>query len=67
MLGITPKDLSEPLTTTKCINGYEVKCPRVLFAGEATESSRYGTLDGAMLSGKREAERISTYLKTIAI
>ena len=54
--------MAEPLTITKFIEGNEVKCPRILFAGEATESSRYGTLDGAMLSGKREAERIATYL-----
>ena len=48
---------------SRFINGCEVKCPRVLFAGEATDVSRYGTMDGAMQSGKREAERISKYLK----
>ena len=48
------------------INKKEVKCPRVLFAGEATDFTRYGTMDGAMQSGKREAKRIYEYLKSIS-
>ena len=63
---ISPKDLAEPLLISKDVNGKEVKCPRVLFAGEATDFTRYGTMDGAMQSGKREAKRISDYLKLIS-
>ena len=33
-----------------------------MFAGEATEFSRYGTVDGAMQSGAREAKRLANYL-----
>ena len=58
--------MAEPLSVSSCINGFEVKCPRVMFAGEATDFSRYGTIDGAMQSGKREAERISKYLNVIS-
>ena len=64
--GISPKDLAEPLFISKMINKKEVKCPRVLFAGEATDFTRYGTMDGAMQSGKREAKRIYDYLKLIS-
>merc|ERR1719479_358169 len=53
---VTPNNLAEPLFLSSFVNGREVKCPRVLFAGEATDISRYGTMDGAMQSGKREAE-----------
>lgn len=63
---ISPKDLAEPLLISKDVNGQEVKCPRVLFAGEATDYTRYGTMDGAMQSGKREAKRINDYLKLIS-
>ena len=31
---------------------------RLFFAGEATVARRYGTVHGAMLSGRREAERV---------
>ena len=64
-LNVSPKNLAEPLSTSKIIEGCEVQCPRVLFAGEATDTSRYGTMDGAMQSGKREAERLYRYLKTV--
>merc|ERR1712062_418443 len=63
---ISPKDLAEPLLISKMINKKEVKCPRVLFAGEATDFTRYGTMDGAMQSGKREAKRIYKYLNSIS-
>ena len=64
--GISPNNLAEPLLISKMINKKEVKCPRVLFAGEATDFTRYGTMDGAMQSGKREAKRIYDYLKLIS-
>ena len=66
MQNVTPNNLAEPLFLSSFVNGREVKCPRVLFAGEATDISRYGTMDGAMQSGKREAQRISKYLKVIS-
>ena len=31
---------------------------RICFAGEATSSTRYGTMDGAYDSGRREAKRL---------
>ena len=37
-----------------------------MFAGEATDTSRYGTMDGAMKAGKREAERLSNYLRSMS-
>lgn len=38
---------------------------RVLFAGEATESERYGTVDGAIKSGWKAASRlINHYTKS---
>ena len=66
MKHISPKNLAEPLLISKVINEKEVKCPRVLFAGEATDFTRYGTMDGAMQSGKREAKRLHDYLKSIS-
>lgn len=38
---------------------------RVLFAGEATDSSYYGTLHGAMLSGIREGKRLLQQLTVL--
>jgi len=35
---------------------------RILFAGEATSSTRYGYMDGALESGRREAARVSSIL-----
>ena len=46
MKDISPKNLAEPLFMFKVINEKEVKCPRVLFAGEATDFTRYGTGNG---------------------
>ena len=63
---ISPKNLAEPLSISKDLNGKVVKCPQVLFAGEATDFTRYGTMDGAMQSGKREAKRIYDYLKSVS-
>ncbi len=39
---------------------------RIHFAGEATHMSRYGTMQGAMLSGLREAGRILRKSVTVA-
>ncbi|KAL3287708.1 hypothetical protein HHI36_002172 [Cryptolaemus montrouzieri] len=36
--------------------------PRILFAGEATNPTRYGTVDGAVATGFREADRIADIL-----
>ncbi|KAH1020053.1 hypothetical protein HUJ04_009782 [Dendroctonus ponderosae] len=52
------EDLAKPLT----VNGK----PVVLFAGEATHKSRFSTVNGAIETGHREAERIiSLYGKTV--
>ena len=53
--GITNKDLSNPIY----VNG----CPRILFAGEATDSDHYGTVHGAMCSSVREVERLEAFWK----
>ena len=63
---ISPKDLAEPLLVSKVVNGCKIECPRIMFAGEATDTSRYGTMDGAMKAGKREAERLSNYLRSMS-
>ncbi len=49
--GITNVELSYPLTD-------ESGNLRVLFAGEATEGSYYGTVHGAMISAEREVNRL---------
>lgn len=33
----------------------------LLWAGEHTHSTRYGTVDGAIVTGEREADRILNY------
>ena len=48
-------NLAEPLYRT-LENGDLL--PRVLFAGEATSTTQYSTMNGAFQSGLREAERI---------
>ena len=53
--GITNKDLSTPIY----VNGY----PRILFAGEATDTDHYGTVHGAMGSGVREVDRLEAFWK----
>ena len=53
--GITNKDLSHPIY----VNG----CPRILFAGEATDSDHYGTVHGAMCAGAREVDRLEAFWK----
>ena len=50
--GITNVDLSHPLTDS---DGRL----RILFAGEATDGSYYGTVHGAMNSAEREVNRLS--------
>ena len=65
-LGITPNDLAKPLSIEKFVNGDKIDCPKVLFAGEATDFTRYGTMDGAMQSGKQQADRIFEYLEKIS-
>ncbi|KAL3285881.1 hypothetical protein HHI36_000401 [Cryptolaemus montrouzieri] len=51
------KVLEQPLTNEQGI-------PVVLFAGEATHVSQYSTVNGAILSGFREANRIVDIYKT---
>lgn len=53
--GVTNKDLSSPVY----VNG----CPRILFAGEATDFSHYGTVHGAMSAAQREVERLEAFWK----
>ncbi|KAL6459005.1 hypothetical protein MHYP_G00324770 [Metynnis hypsauchen] len=47
--------LAEPLVATKNPN----KDLQVLFAGEATIKTLYGTVQGSIMSGQREAERLA--------
>ena len=35
--------------------------PVIMFAGEATEPDHFSTVDGAYLTGKREANRILNF------
>ena len=53
---ITNQDLSLPICDD---NG----CPRILFAGEATDADHYGTVHGAMSSAEREVLRLQTFWK----
>ncbi|XP_055628221.1 spermine oxidase-like [Toxorhynchites rutilus septentrionalis] len=50
-LGTGPGDLALPLTD--CLG-----TPALLFAGEATNTGRFGTVHGAVESGWREADRV---------
>nr|CAI5835227.1 unnamed protein product [Callosobruchus analis] len=56
-LKCSPSDLAVPLSAP---GGAEV----VLFAGEATSMQRYSTVDGAVESGYREAQRIIEAYRT---
>ncbi|KAJ8248443.1 hypothetical protein GJAV_G00242070 [Gymnothorax javanicus] len=51
------KTLAEPLP----LNGSRTKPLQVLFAGEATHSSFFSTVHGALLSGWREGDRIISH------
>ncbi|XP_057668645.1 spermine oxidase-like isoform X2 [Diorhabda carinulata] len=51
------KDLSEPLVSKKW------NTPTLLFAGEATSAQHYSTVNGAIETGFREAERIINLYK----
>ncbi|XP_055625294.1 spermine oxidase-like [Toxorhynchites rutilus septentrionalis] len=53
-LGTGPDDLAHPLTD--CLG-----TPALLFAGEATNKGRYGTVNGAIETGWREADRIAEF------
>ncbi|XP_047486049.1 spermine oxidase-like [Penaeus chinensis] len=46
-----------PLAKPAVISGK----PMLLWAGEHTHSTRYGTVDGAIVTGEREADRIINY------
>ncbi|KAK9887449.1 hypothetical protein WA026_022595 [Henosepilachna vigintioctopunctata] len=49
-------------TLSQPINGIDGK-PRILFAGEATSPRRFSTVDGAIETGFREADRLVKILK----
>eukprot|EP00898_Chlorokybus_atmophyticus_P004167 jgi/Chlat1/4751/Chrsp308S04723 len=60
-VGATPQDqveLAAPLTADDTH-----KTPRVCFAGEATHPRFYSTTHGALLSGRREAQRILEFVR----
>ncbi len=40
-------------------------CVRLLFAGEATSPTAFGTLHGARLSGVREADRVLDRMEAV--
>ena len=53
--GIKNKDLSTPIL----VRG----CPRILFAGEATDEKHYGTVHGALSAAEREVNRLKIFWK----
>ena len=56
----SPEDIisvAEPLYRTSS------NVPRVLFAGEATSVDQHSTMNGAFISGLREAERIKNVIE----
>ncbi len=53
--GITNEDLSRPESIKEC--------PRVLFAGEATDAKHYGTVHGALSAAQREVARLELFWK----
>ena len=58
---LSPADLASPeWEFANEQNGGKV-AHRLLFAGEATHSEYFSTVHGAILSGQREADRITAY------
>ncbi|OQV25496.1 putative Spermine oxidase [Hypsibius exemplaris] len=60
---LSPADLASPewpFPNTYGNNGESI-AHRLLFAGEATHSEYFSTIHGAILSGQREADRITRY------
>ena len=48
--------------TSSRVSGSSRECPVLLFAGEATNSESYGSTNGGLMSGVREAKRLLKYM-----
>ncbi|KAI2803677.1 hypothetical protein BLOT_007810 [Blomia tropicalis] len=60
--------LAKPIYSGDIITQMEIisesDCPKILFAGEATDLEHYSTTDGAFRSGIREAQNLINYYQT---
>uniref|UniRef100_A0A182JEI8 Amine oxidase domain-containing protein n=1 Tax=Anopheles atroparvus TaxID=41427 RepID=A0A182JEI8_ANOAO len=65
-MGATAADLALPLTTRNTLGvGSDAEWPVVQFAGEASHPEFYSTVQGAIASGWREADRLIHLYRTV--
>jgi len=62
--GLNPADLAQPEWEFEKENVTTTAAHSLLFAGEATHSEFFSTVHGAILSGRREADRIASFYAT---